>query len=574
MTGSKIALNVRENLPNLWKEGALFAFSGYDGQTDSYSQFVATVGEGTYSLLFHTPQRRRLQFLVPHAGVVQIATGDVLVTESEESPLLAVYQSWHTLIGNAPSSVDIVLSFEEEDGGKAWADDSLFITESANGQDVIVLLRVKERWALSYGRQREEAVSRVVKGLSYDSLEEIEARLQYYQLAPRLHDPMKERLLFKCFSVMKVNTLASEGVIRQHWSTPDRVPHKAMWLWDSVFHSLAMNLLNPELSWHFLKSVLDTQRDDGMIPHTYKVDGSGSGITQPPILAWGVWENYRHTKQSSHLRYALPILERYVNWDITHRDRNGNGLLEWMIEGNPLCRSGESGMDNSPRFDQAAVLDAVDFSVFVAQDAYFIGLIADELGETELAQYWQRKAFDMTSQIQDLLWDEREGFYFDRDMDGNFTRVKAVSGFLPLLLHTIPQERTDKLISMLQDTQHFQTKFPIPTTAASEKTYSTDMWRGPVWMNMNYLVYIGLKRQGRNEEADKLAQQSIEMVQKYYEQFGVIFEYFDSADDVPPVACDRKGPHRGNYNIRQKMDVVRDFHWSAALTACLLMEQA
>lgn len=166
-----------------------------------------------------------------------------------------------------------------------------------------------------------------------------------------------------------------------------------------------------------------------MIPHTCKVDGSGSNMTQPPILAWGVWENYQHTKQCSYLRYALPILERYLDWDITNRDRNGNGLLEWMIEGNPLCRSGESGMDNSPRFDRAAVLDAVDFSVFAAQDAHYLGLIAFELGETETAQRWQRKASELNDQIQNLLWDERDGFYYDRDMDGNYSRVKAVSGF-------------------------------------------------------------------------------------------------------------------------------------------------
>ena len=569
---SKTLMQAQHNVPNLWMEGALFAFSGYDGPTHSSSRFVATVGANDYSLLFHTPKRRWLEFRAALTGNVQIATGDVLVADLEAGPLLAVFQSWHTLVGSSPATVDMQLRFEEEDGGEVRWKDSLLITESADGQDTVVLVRHEERWALAYGSGVEEAAERALNGLASDVWKEVQDRMQFYRHAPRLEDPLKERLLLKCLSVMKVNTLAAEGVIHQHWSTPDRVPHQAMWLWDSVFHTFAMNWVDPAIAWNFLKSVLDTQQEDGMIPHTTKVDGSSSNMTQPPVLAWGVWENYLHTKRKADLLYALPRLVHYLSWDIANRDSNCNGLLEWMIEGNPLCRSGESGMDNSPRFDRAALLDAVDFSVFVAQDAHYIGLIADEVGDFDLANEWKQKAANVCSQIHSSLWDEKEGFYFDRDMDGNLSSVKAVSGFLPLLLDGVPLDHTHRLVSLLQDPDHFQTKFPIPTTAASEAEYGTDMWRGPVWINTNYLVYIGLKRQGRKEEADQLARQTIQMVQTYYERFGVIFEYFDSADRVPPIACDRKGPPAALHDIRKKMDVIRDFHWSAALTACMLLE--
>ncbi|ULL15937.1 hypothetical protein DVH26_16700 [Paenibacillus sp. H1-7] len=565
-------LHVQSHLPDIWKEGALFAFSGYDGPTDSSSGFVASLGATGYSLLFHTPQRRLLSFEVPQSGNVRICTGDVLLTELEEGSLLAVYSSWHTLIGTAPSAVLIQLSFEQSDGGESWREDNLIITKSKNGQDAVVLVRDKERWSLAFGRQVEEASKRALEGLELDAAKTAEDRLRFYRNVPTIADSTKQQLLNKCFSVMKVNTLSPEGVIQQRWSTPDRVPHQAMWLWDSVFHTIAMNKLDPLLSWDFLKSVLDTQLESGMIPHMTRVDGTCSSITQPPLLAWGVWENYLHTKRLAHLQYALPVLERYLTWDLTNRDRNGNGLLEWMIEGNPLCRSGESGMDNSPRFDRAATLDAVDFSVFAAHEAECISLIADVLGEEEKAGYWRKKASYLNEQIQLLLWDEHEGFYFDREMDGSSSRVRAVSGLLPLLLKPLPQERTERLISHLRDPRHFLTKYPVPTTALSEPTYGTDMWRGPVWINMNYLVYMGLIKQGRVEEANELAATTIEMVQSNYEQFGVIFEYYDSSGQVPPPACDRKGPTSGIYDIRRKMDVVRDFHWSASLTACLLME--
>ncbi|MBN1977070.1 MAG: hypothetical protein JW918_06680 [Anaerolineae bacterium] len=48
------------NLPDVWGEGALFAFSGIDGDTHVASGFVATLASDAYGLLFHTPRRRYL----------------------------------------------------------------------------------------------------------------------------------------------------------------------------------------------------------------------------------------------------------------------------------------------------------------------------------------------------------------------------------------------------------------------------------------------------------------------------------------------------------------------------------
>ena len=59
------------------------------------------------------------------------------------------------------------------------------------------------------------------------------------------------RTAAKMFSIMRVNTLAPEGVLNNsqpiHWSTPDRTPHKAMWLWDSCFHAIGRAVVEPAL---------------------------------------------------------------------------------------------------------------------------------------------------------------------------------------------------------------------------------------------------------------------------------------------------------------------------------------
>jgi len=564
------------SLPDIWGEGAIFAFSGIDGETDSRSGFVASFGSQPYDLLIHTPTRRVLQVRLADAGRVRAATGDVLVVDTPAGELAAAFANWHTLVGALPAGGRADLRGAdglETYGLEPSSEGEWQISEDLLHGDALALRVSGGRFALAYGVSAAQARLRAEAGSGIDLEKTIDQRLSFFSRLPVLGDPDRDRLLKKCASVMKVNTLAAEGAIRQAWSTPDRIPHRHMWLWDSVFHSLAMNTVDAGLAWNFLKSVLEFQQPDGMIPHMMVVDGASSAITQPPLLAWGVWENYQVLKDRQALTYALPRLERYLEWDLAQRDQNGNGLLEWFIEGDVKCRSGESGMDNSPRFDEALLLDAVDFSTFAALDMGCVAQIAEELGDVQRAQAWRARAERMSRQVHDLLWDEAGGFYFDRRFDGSLTGVRAVSGFLPLLLPDLPAGRARRLLEALNDPGQFHSAFPVPSLSVSHPEWSTDMWRGATWINFNYFVILGLRRCGYIEEAGRLADWTVAVVNRYYRQYGVLFEFFDASDERPPLACDRKGKRVEPYDIRRKYDSIRDYHWTAALTARLLLDQ-
>jgi neutral trehalase len=203
----------------------------------------------------------------------------------------------------------------------------------------------------------------------------------------------------------------------------------------------------------------------------------------------------------------------------------------------------------------------------------YVAQICYELGLGARAEVWEQRATAMRQAIHQQLWDETRGFYYDIDFDGNFSRTSAVTGFLPLLLEDIPQQHVDSLIRKLKDPTQFNAAFPIPSVSLSDSRWSTDMWRGATWINLNYLVIQGLLQQNRQSEAQWLADRTITYVNKYYKQFGVLFEFFDAKDEIPPTQCDRKGPHQAPYNIRQKMDAIRDYHWTAALVALLLLKR-
>ncbi len=562
------------NPPDLWGEGSLFAFSGMDGPTRTTSQFVATFGAVPYDLLIHTPRRRVLRVRLPHLGRCSVATGDLLAVDTMTGAFLAAFEAWHTIVGLVPERTELLLAFEDQEGGEAASSGG--VTWDAGAGDAIALARDGVRWSLAYGASPDEARARADRGLDIALDVVIEARLGTYRSLPTLPDATWDRLLKKGVSVMRVNTLAPEATNAYAWSTPDRVPHQHMWLWDSVFHSLGMNHLDPDLAWNFLSSVLARQRDDGMIPHCMHVDGEVSAITQPPVLAWGIWENARCLDaevRSNRLAYALPRLERALKWNLEYRDTNGNGLLAWWIEETPTSRSGESGMDNSPRFDEALSLDAVDFSTFQALDMAYTARIAESLGDRERAELWDARASAMRSRIHRQLWHSDLGFYCDRRMDGTLSSVKAVSGFLPLLLPDLPAVRRDALLAHLSNPDTFDTAFPIPSVSVDDPVWSTDMWRGATWINMDYLVREGLRRQGALDAARSLEHAMLHYVNAYYEQYGVLFEFYDAKDEVPPVACDRKGARREPYDLRTKMDSIRDYHWTAALIVDMLFEQ-
>ncbi|HRU05382.1 MAG TPA: trehalase family glycosidase [Candidatus Brocadiia bacterium] len=560
------------DLPDVWGEGALFAFSGMDGATCAASGFVGTLGAAKGSFLFHTPKRRTLTFAFEGEARVRVALSDAVAAETAAGELLVTYASWHTLVGVMPDKA--VCKLVMEDGPEAEQQGRFWVSEDKTAPDALVGAGRGRQFSLAYGATVEEAQKRAQAGLEMNQWEVAAKRLAAFRKLPAItvQDPGLRRLAAKSFSVMRVNTLSAEGAMRQAWSTPDRVPHKDMWLWDSVFHSLAMDHVDPRLSWELLKSVLDTQAPDGFIAHQTSVAGKSSNVTQPPLLAWGVWQCYRARKDRPCLEYALPRLEAYLEWNLKNRDTNHNGLLEWKMHENARCRCGESGLDNSPRFDSGAVMDAVDFSAIQAHDMRCAARIAAEMGMKSRASRWNDRAAAMEAKVNEKLWDETDGFYYDRKVDGELVKVKAVSGFFPLLMDDVPAARVDKLVRALNDPALFATACPVPSVALSEPSFGTDMWRGPMWANTNFLVILGLARHGRMQEARALAGKTVAMIRKHYERAGVLFEFFDSKDQTLPERMDRKGPCDPPYNIRKKVHCIRDYHWTAAVALCLILD--
>merc|ERR1712039_395293 len=116
---------------------------------------------------------------------------------------------------------------------------------------------------------------------------------------------------------------------------------------------------------------------------------------------------------------------------------------------------------------------------------------------------------------------------------------------------------------MGHDEHVFGTKAPLATVARETSTFSTDMWRGPIWLNINYMVAEALLSKNETREAHALMNATLGVILDDYSRYGVIFEFYDSDCVHDPRTLLRKGANTGG---------VRDYHWSAALTYNMILK--
>ncbi len=514
---------------NIWGKGQILAFSGVNGYTDFAEGLVLTTEESS-SMKIRFPEDR---------GRIRFGTG-----KPERCFVASDCFQVNGTTGVFPDTYHLLL-----EGDVEFEDLSPSLT----------LLR-KEGRSLLGNKEHFDS-----EWLTLDPSSELERRLGFFAALPDfgVTEDSRRKALAKACSQLKGQIYSPYENFPYHWTTPDRWPHRAMWLWDSVFHAIGLRHLDWNLAKESLAAVLAFQQEDGLIPHRMS-PVNHSEITQPPILAFGIRLLCGTRLDEEFLRDSYPRLKRYLEWIMRHRDSDGGGLVEWAIEGDPLCRSGESGMDNSPRFDSACALDATDFNAYLSLEFECMAEFAEILALKEDVKYWNDLHSLWNARINERLWNEKEGLYMDFDLhSGEQTGVAASSGFLPLICGAPSREQAEKLLANLKDPETFGTPFRVPSISRKcSSFYQKDMWRGPVWININWLIAFGLERYGWNEEARMLLEETAREEEKYYLKYGTFFEFYDDRRECDPPQLLRKGECSPSKPYHQ---AFHDYGWSATL---------
>ncbi|MBI2430331.1 MAG: hypothetical protein HYV29_16335 [Ignavibacteriales bacterium] len=268
----------------------------------------------------------------------------------------------------------------------------------------------------------------------------------------------------------------------------------------------------------------EIQETDGMC---YRFVGNEHTIN-PPLFSWAEVESYKVTGDKSRFESVLPPLKKYAEWLEKYRKKeNTKHGLYWNT-------GLGSGMDNMPLQGSGWVDMSSQMVLFYRNLAF----MCTEVKQLDEAKKYEALANDISKQINQLMWNEADGFYYNVDDNNVQQKLKCVAGFWPMLAGVADEKQAVRLVAHLKDPKSFWRPIPFPTLAADEKEYKPDgqYWLGGVWAPTNVMIIKGLDRFGSlrgdqneytvNEFATVATEKYLDGLYEVYKKTGTLWENY------------------------------------------------
>ncbi|MEL6922723.1 MAG: trehalase family glycosidase, partial [Bacteroidota bacterium] len=158
--------------------------------------------------------------------------------------------------------------------------------------------------------------------------------------------------------------------------------------------------------------------------------------------------------------------------------------------------------------------------------------------------------------INEKLWDEERALYNAWDLRADKAiQTESHSALMPLFGGIPTVSQAERMVEVLLGKTFGASgkNFLCPSYAVnSPKINYEKYWRGPLWINMNWMLHKGLTRYLFIDEANKVKEDSLQLLGQYG-----FYEYFDPRKRIVESA---------GYGTQQ-------FSWSAALCIDFLLNE-
>lgn len=340
-------------------------------------------------------------------------------------------------------------------------------------------------------------------------------KIQNHTVPDFLGRDMKEAVVFKIQDIL--DNIKNKGIVyinRRECVTGYAI-HE-LYDWDLYFETLFLSHVGvAKYCRNNVETFLDKQEENGYVSRAAvqirKTHHFKPFLAQTALLGSRQLQDFRWLAGE---RY-YPRLKKYLQHWFSY-DNDGNGLCYW--DG-----SDHSGMDNQGRrlgYMDVREYEGVDLNCYLVRELEAMAEIATEIHKDEDAAEFLAHAEALKAKINEVFWDEEDGFYYDRsEKTGKLNKVKTVAGFIPLWVGAATPERAERIIKEhLLNPEEFWVKYPVATWSKSEPDYRQEKkgnessWMGSTWIPTNYMVFRGLIRYGYLDIAKELADKTFELV--------------------------------------------------------------
>jgi alpha,alpha-trehalase len=253
-----------------------------------------------------------------------------------------------------------------------------------------------------------------------------------------------------------------------------------------------------------------------------------------PFLAQGALVAAKSLDDYNWVRPAWPAMQRILAYRKNTQFDAHWGLWYWD-------NAMQSGADNNAALsndpaDPSAIL-AVDASVFAMREYRAMAVLAERLGYAEDARTYRREATATRNAILAHLWREDQAIFLNRRRDtGAWMPSISWSSFVPLADGMLPARDARHMIERhLLNPDEMRSPYGFRSLAKSDAAYNNQAiidpysnWRGPIWINANYLDWIALRRYGFKAESRWLAESVATMLLRDIARWGSMHEDYDA----------------------------------------------
>lgn len=351
------------------------------------------------------------------------------------------------------------------------------------------------------------------------------------------------------------------GLLRHPYVHPGGPYGDNQWDWDSYGVLKAVSCMiqaDPDRLEYWRNSLI--RHGSGVLDNVVDWQGTDGSF---PILMTPEDTDWFDSTKSSQENLAKPVYGLILHL-LAEQGVSGDRLLSWCeaLDGYYGCYAGrqkhESGLyvwandvaigtDDDPTgygrppFSSASVL----LNSFLYADLRAAQAVAEQAGDSVRAKKWAGQAMEIAEAMNTYCWDTRDGFFYTADVSCAHRarphrhfgmlhenlepfwkclplKILYWTGFLPMWAGMATAEQADRLVKEhLLNESEFWAPWGIRSLSPTERMYdpvtsrgNPSNWLGPVWLMSNYLVWEGLKAYGYLEEANVLAERSIELLDR------------------------------------------------------------